>query len=235
VECFNRTYTATNIPHASHTFLQCSSYHQADGGPLLLSGITSTRCLLLCVPCRCLVCCAGQVLDPGGRRSSPQLALFEELVIRAYLAVSDPCHGCLLHCFGTLFQAATATCTINLQAGNNLLHHHDCAKKSCSIWPGGSLGLVFIHSNKGGHIRHVRSHGCLGWYTSAAHRDAPDATYACSLMLHSHPALLPCLPGPHCCRAHHCVRGPHVRQRPALLQPRSPGCKFEAAVPPGDE
>lgn len=39
-------------------------------------------------------CCAAarppcaQVLDPGGRRSSPQLALFEELVVRAYLAVS---------------------------------------------------------------------------------------------------------------------------------------------------
>jgi hypothetical protein len=30
-----------------------------------------------------------QVLDPGGRRVSPQLALFEELVVRAYLAVSD--------------------------------------------------------------------------------------------------------------------------------------------------
>lgn len=28
-----------------------------------------------------------QLLDPGGRRSSPQFNLFRELVIRAYLAV----------------------------------------------------------------------------------------------------------------------------------------------------
>ena len=30
-----------------------------------------------------------QVLDPGGKRSSPQFRLFEELVVRAYLAVSE--------------------------------------------------------------------------------------------------------------------------------------------------
>jgi phosphatidylinositol 4-kinase len=29
-----------------------------------------------------------QLLDPGGKRSSPQFRLFEELVVRAYLAVS---------------------------------------------------------------------------------------------------------------------------------------------------
>lgn len=37
------------------------------------------------------VCCC-QVLDPGGSRKSPQLALFEELVVRAYLAVSSFLH-----------------------------------------------------------------------------------------------------------------------------------------------
>jgi hypothetical protein len=35
---------------------------------------------------RCGLCCM-QLLDPGGRRTSPQFMLFRELVIRAYLAV----------------------------------------------------------------------------------------------------------------------------------------------------
>jgi hypothetical protein len=42
-----------------------------------------------CVCLYCVVFNFVQVLDPGGRRVSPQLALFEELVVRAYLAVSD--------------------------------------------------------------------------------------------------------------------------------------------------
>jgi hypothetical protein len=37
--------------------------------------------------CSDVACVAVQLLDPGGRRSSPQFNLFRELVIRAYLAV----------------------------------------------------------------------------------------------------------------------------------------------------
>lgn len=40
----------------------------------------------------CRLLCVVQLLDPGGRRSSPQFNLFRELVIRAYLAVRH--HTC---------------------------------------------------------------------------------------------------------------------------------------------
>lgn len=40
---------------------------------------------------QCLVVFGLQLLDPGGRRSSPQFNLFRELVIRAYLAVRHSC------------------------------------------------------------------------------------------------------------------------------------------------
>lgn len=50
-----------------------------------------------------------QVLDPGGRRASPQLALFEELVVRAYLAVSSSHCLNVLHLTRTLDEPDSST------------------------------------------------------------------------------------------------------------------------------
>jgi hypothetical protein len=55
---------------------------------LLLLLLACTLSPLRSLTCLCMLPSAVQVLDPGGRRVSPQLALFEELVVRAYLAVS---------------------------------------------------------------------------------------------------------------------------------------------------